>query len=393
MLFRSLDQSKSYCTYLRFKSSTMAWSITAPWSKAPNSSTAQQADNVLLACLQIKDVIHAAPTPPDVEEGKSPTAMKDNDDTSPHTPKSPMNNALTSSAQTLFHRPKVIGRRSQDSPRSEDNSDQEDTVAELPTSISAGLRPWVRESKLAPRPRDSTNPYTLPRKKLPCLPDDGGDQLAPYEDVPLSGRQENFLPAHHGRRPSQDSTHEKARTRDHGTPSPGADGMPILSPDPYGRDFNKYEHAPSPNEESFSRSPTSPPKIPASVPMDQRTPPSLEDHGEHSNPYAQHRYSADSMRKEAHTYDDSVQATHGTYVPPAYTPTTIPYPQPAYAGAPRRFSADIEQQREGCQRETRRQGLWSWKIWKAGWWTVERVLLILIVLMSFLIFVVSLGKK
>ena len=99
------------------------------------------------------------------------------------------------------------------------------------------------------------------------------------------------------------------------------------------------------------------------------------------------------MPKDFHNLDYSTPEIRGTYTPPACTGILLQHPQPTYAEAPRGFSAGVEIQKEGRQREMRRQGLWSWKFWKAGWWTVERVLLILIVLMSFSIFVVLLGKK
>ena len=345
------------------------------------------------ACLEIKDVTPKEPTPSEPERapGNREITMEDNDDASPRTPNTPVNNAFTNSTQTLVNAPTGVDSPSEGDRKSEESAEREDTVAEL-TPIPTGSRPWLRESKLPPRPRDSTNPYTLPVKNLPCQ-DDGHDQYAAFDDIPLSGRQGNIYAIHHARHPSADSTDKAANTDDCGAPYPLEDSMSILSPDPYGRVFNKYEHVPTPDKETFSRSPTPPPKVTAAVPMNQHTSSLVDDDYGHRDADTHCSQSDESMRRDTRVYDDTAQATHGTYIPPTYIKIPLQHPQPTYAGASRAYAGDQEMQRGDYPSQKRRQGLWSWKFWKAGWWTVERVLLILIVWMSFLIFVVLLGRK
>lgn len=169
------------------------------------------------ACLQIKYVTPKEQIPSEIERaaGNREIIMKDNEISSPSTPTSPANNAFTNnSTQTLVDKSTHVDHRSEESYcHAKENSEQADAVAELPTLISAGARPCVRESKIPPGRHLSTirNPYTLPRLK-PQHPDDDEGQQAPFENISLSGPQENFVPAHHGRPLLHNSTNENTKT-------------------------------------------------------------------------------------------------------------------------------------------------------------------------------------
>ena len=317
--------------------------------------------------------------------------MKDSDNTFAHTPNTPVNDAFTNSTQTLIDAPTGVDSPSEGDHKAEENEEREDTVPEL-TPNTTGSRPWLRESKLPPRHRDSTNPYTLPVTDIPC-PEASHDQHAAFDDITLSGRQENLGAIHHARHPSADSMHKVASSDDCGAPFQLKDSMPILSPDSCVRNFNKHEHALTPDKETFSRSPSPPPQVPAGIPMNQHTSTLVDDDYGHRNADTHCRPSGESTRKDACVYHARAQATHGTYILPNYTEIPLQNPQPTYSGASLSYGGDEEMQRGDYAGQKRRQGLWSWKFWKVEWWTVERVFLILIFLMSFLIFIVFLGQN
>lgn len=122
--------------------------------------------------------------------------------------------------------------------------------------------------------------------------------------------------------------HKVASSNDCGAPYQLKDSMPILSPDSCVRDFNKHEHALIPDKETFSRSPTPPSQVPARIPMNQHTSTLVDDDYEHRNADTHCRPPGESTRKDACVYYARAQATHGTYILPAYTATPLQNPQP-----------------------------------------------------------------